>query len=70
MKWIIEYYKDVAGAEPAADFIDMLPYKAKAKVFRTIKLLKEYGVLLKEPYARQLRGKIRELRIKDSQGAP
>ena len=29
----------------------------------------EYGILLKEPYTRQVRGKIRELRIKDSQGA-
>ncbi|HKZ72131.1 MAG TPA: type II toxin-antitoxin system RelE/ParE family toxin, partial [Nitrospirota bacterium] len=32
-------------------------------------MLVEYGVLLKEPYTRQVRGKIRELRIKDSQGA-
>jgi phage-related protein len=38
-------------------------------VFRLIKLLKDYGVLLKEPYTKQIRGKIRELRIKDSQGA-
>ncbi len=38
-------------------------------MFRLIKLLKDYGVLLKEPYTKQIRGKIRELRIKDSQGA-
>ena len=69
MAWIVEYYKDVEGNEPAADFIDMLPVKTKTKVFRTIKMLKEYGVLLKEPYTRHIRGKIRELRIKDSQGA-
>lgn len=69
MEWIVEYYKDVEGNEPAADFIDTLQGKAKAKVFRTIELLKEYGVLLKEPYTKHIRGKIRELRIKDNQGA-
>lgn len=37
-------------------------------MFRIINLLKDYGVLLKEPYTRQVRGKIRELRIKDSRG--
>lgn len=42
---------------------------ARAKAIKLIDLLSEYGVLLKEPYTKQLRGKIRELRIKDSQGA-
>ena len=65
----MEYYRNENGKEPVADFIESLPDKAKAKVFRTIKLLKDYGVLLKEPYTKQIRGKIRELRIKDSQGA-
>ena len=32
-------------------------------------MLVEYGVMIKEQYNRQVRGKIRELRIKDSQGA-
>lgn len=68
MGWIAEYYRDRDGKEPASDFIDSLSNEAQAKVFRIIKLLKDYGVLLKEPYTRQVRGKIRELRIKDSQG--
>ncbi|MBI5408794.1 MAG: type II toxin-antitoxin system RelE/ParE family toxin [Nitrospirae bacterium] len=42
---------------------------ARAKIVKLIDLLSEYGVLLKEPYTKQIRGKIRELRIKDSQGA-
>ncbi len=69
MHWTVEYYRDKDGKEPTADFIDSLPREARAKVFRLIKLLKDYGVLLKEPYTKQIRGKIRELRIKDSQGA-
>ncbi len=69
MDWTVEYYKDAEYKEPAADFIDNLSDETRAKVFRVIKLLKDYGVLLKEPYTRQVKGKIRELRIKDRQGA-
>lgn len=69
MEWIVEYYRDTEDREPVADFIDALPDKTRAKVFRIIKMLKDYGVLLKEPYTRQVKGKIRELRIKDNQGA-
>ncbi len=69
MDWIVEYYRNTEDREPVADFIDSLPDKTRAKVFRVIKLLKDYGVLLKEPYTRQVKGKIRELRIKDRQGA-
>ena len=69
MDWTVEYYRDSKGKEPVAEFIDALSIESRAKVFRTIKLLKDYGVLLKEPYTRQVRGKIRELRIRDSAGA-
>ena len=68
MDWVVEYYRDSKGKEPVAEFIDALSNEARAKVFRTIKLLKNYGVLLKEPYTRQVKGKIRELRIKDRSG--
>lgn len=69
MDWIVENYRDSNGKEPVADFVDALPLKTRAKVLRLIDLLGEYGVLFKEPYTRQLRGKIRELRIKDHHGA-
>ena len=69
MDWIVEYYSDSNGKEPVADFVNALPLKTRAKVLRLIDLLGEYGVLFKEPYTRQLRGKIRELRIKDHHGA-
>lgn len=66
---MVEYYRDANGREPVADFIDTLPVAAQAKVLRRISLLADYGVLLKEPYTKQIRGKLRELRIKDSRGA-
>lgn len=69
MNWTVEFYRDVRGNEPVADFINAFSHNTRAKVFRIVDLLGEYGVLLKEPYTRQIRGKIRELRLKDSQGA-
>lgn len=69
MDWIVEYYRNSKGKEPVAEFIDTLSNETQAKVFRTMKLLKDYGVLLKEPYTKHIRGKIRELRIRDSEGA-
>lgn len=65
----MEYYRDDKGKEPAADFIDSLSVETRTKVFRTIKLLNHYGVLLKGPYTKQIKSKIWELRIKDKQGA-
>lgn len=69
MEWKVEFYRDMTGKEPTKDFLDSLSESARAKVVKSIEMLVEYGVLLKEPYTRQIRGKIRELRIKDNQGA-
>ena len=69
MQWAVEFYKSIDGKEPAKEFFNSLSLSARAKVVKLIDLSSEYGVLLKEPYTKQIRGKIRELRIKDSQGA-
>lgn len=68
MDWTVEYYRDQKGNEPAADFIDSLPVETQAKVLRTIDLLAGYGVLLKEPYSKRIKKKIRELRVVDRYG--
>jgi len=68
MVWTVEYYKDSRGREPVADFIESLPIEVQARVLRLIDLLADYGVLLKEPYTRQVRGKVRELRITAKSG--
>ena len=49
-------------------FLNGFPFKTRARVVKLIDLLAAYGVLLKEPYTRQIKGKIRELRIKDNLG--
>jgi len=66
--WEIEFYRDKSGHEPVVKFLDGLPLKTRAKVVRMIDLLAEQGVLLKEPYTRQIKGKIRELRVRDHLG--
>lgn len=68
MYWIIDYYKDAQGNEPVKEFLNSLSITARVKVMKLIDFLTERGVLLKEPYTRQVRGKIRELRVKDMQG--
>ena len=68
MRWEIEFYRDKSGKEPLVEFLDKLLPGTRAKVVRMMALLSEQGVLLKEPYTRQIRGKLRELRVKDHLG--
>lgn len=68
MEWLVELYRDKNGREPVAEFLDSLPEKARAKAVRLLSLLTQYGVLLKEPYTKQIKGKIRELRISEHTG--
>ncbi len=68
MSWEVEFYKDRLGREPVPEFLNDLPSGTRAKVVKLIALLSEQGVLLKEPYTRQIRGKLRELRVHDHLG--
>lgn len=68
MSWEVEFYIDSNGREPVTEFLDGLPSSQRAKVAKLMYLLSEQGVLLKEPYTKQIRGKLRELRIKDHLG--
>lgn len=60
----IEFYTLDDGDCPVAEFILSLDPKMKAKVLRTIDLLKNNGPLLREPYSKALSDGIFELRIK------
>jgi phage-related protein len=55
-------FKSERGNEPVADFLLALSEKDRVKAMHPVKLLTEFGVMLKEPYSRQVHGKIRELR--------
>lgn len=70
MNWTIEYYVTVEGKCPVKEFIDSLSEEGQAKYIFITKLLKEYGIHVKEPYVRQITGhkKLYEIRIKDKTG--
>ena len=68
MNWTIEYYRDLREQEPVRKFIDGLPEKSQARIIGKFELLAKRGVLLKEPYTRHIRGKLRELRIIVAEG--
>jgi phage-related protein len=66
MEWEIEFYKTESGRCPVQEFIDSLSKKARAKVFRDIDLLEEFGLELRAPFVRNITGvpKLKELRTK------
>ena len=60
------FYMTERGDSPVDDFLDGLDKKSRAKVAAHLSLLEEQGPNLKRPYADVVRGKIRELRIRQS----
>jgi phage-related protein len=62
-EWVIVGYQDARGRRPVNEFLDALPPRDRARVVRTIELLKTYGTELGMPYARHLTGKLWELRV-------
>lgn len=52
--------------QPAEDFLSKLETKLKAKTFRTIELLGEFGTELREPFSKKIQGYdgLFELRVK------
>ena len=61
--WSVVSYRDSRGRVPIEDYLDTLQIRDRARVLREIELLEEYGLSLRMPHARHLRGKLWELRI-------
>ena len=64
IKWEAEYYVTTTDKKPAKEFVASLPLKLKAKVFRDIELLEEFGSELREPYSKHLKEGVHELRVR------
>lgn len=63
--WTIVFYQDRSGSEPVREWLEGLEKMNPSEygsVRHHLDLLEEFGVLLDEPYTRQLEGKLRELR--------
>ena len=61
---IAEFYDLPDGRKPAQEFLDTLNDKMRAKMTRTVKLLEDNGTNLREPYSKEIRNGIFELRAK------
>jgi phage-related protein len=61
--WEID--ETAAGTVPVAEFVDALGPQAQAKFIRSLELLEEQGLLLREPWVKNIQGipKLRELRF-------
>lgn len=68
MDWGIEFYKTESGNIPVKKFVDSLPEAAQAKFIFILDLLEKYGLEVREPYVKTLKGrtKLKEIRIKTS----
>jgi len=64
----IHFYIDERGDAPVRSFIKEFNKKSRAKIGRYIDLLEKYGPDLPRPYADQVRDKIRELRVRTTDG--
>ncbi len=66
MKIEVEYFEKEDGSMPAKEYINSLEPKMRAKVFRTIAMLEQFGTELRMPYSENLGDGIFELRVKQS----
>lgn len=62
--WSIEFYETEKGNAPAKEFILSLDAKLRAKAFRSIDLLREFGIAMREPYTKPIGDGLFELRVK------
>ena len=67
MSWEIEYYFSINNKCSVREFIESLSPEGQAKYIFITRLMKEYGINVKEPYVKQITGrkKLFEIRIKD-----
>ena len=62
----IHYFRKNDGSCPVKSFIDSLDPKMMSKMFMELKLLKDNGPRLREPYSKPLGDGIFELRVQQS----
>lgn len=54
--WSVEYYRTSRGDEPAKEFINGLKADDRAKVYRYLRLLRDFGTAIDNTYAKDLHG--------------
>lgn len=70
MTYEVEFYQKENGEVPVEEFLLSLSPKMRAKAFREIELLKSYGLELRAPHTKSIKGKknkgLFELRVRFS----
>jgi len=56
LSWTIEFFTTVRGTSPVLEYLDGLQAGERAKVHYHLRLLREFGINLREPYASPLEG--------------
>lgn len=60
--WSIVFFIDHRGKCPTLEFVEELPVVEQAKIRNALRLLQEFGTNLAIPHAKQIKGKLWELR--------
>lgn len=56
LSWTIEFLTTVRGTSPVLEYVDALQAAERAKVHYHLRLLREFGINLREPHASPLEG--------------
>jgi phage-related protein len=62
--WDVDFFKDEDGILPVRGWMLDLPKEVRAKLLARIQLLREHGPSLDFPFASQIEGRLRELRLR------
>ena len=63
-KYVVVYFEDPYTKRiPVQEYVNGLPKKERAKIFKYIEYLRQNNGVLGEPYTRHIKDKIRELRV-------
>ena len=63
-KFEVEYFERQDGSIPVEEFLLSQDLKMRAKIYRLLSLLEEFGNTLREPYSKSLENGIFEIRAK------
>ena len=63
LEYQVRFYEDDQGEIPLLDYLEKVNEKEITKILNYIEVLRSNNGYLDEPYAKHVRGKIRELRV-------
>jgi hypothetical protein len=62
--WEVDFFKEEDGTLPVRNWMLGLAKEVRAKLIARVQMLREYGPSLDFPFSSQIKGKLRELRLR------